>query len=93
MNENKGLVFAYILDGKGGGTAVDWKGIKKWHPDMGTLWIHVDYTNEEVKKWLHSDSNLNPLSCEILIEEDTAIDKSQDHRSPYTKKRKERAFL
>ena len=71
MNENKGLVFAYILDGKGGGTAVDWKGIKEWNPDIGTLWIHVDYTSEEVKNWLHSDSNLSPLSCEILIEEDT----------------------
>jgi len=71
MNENKGLVFAYILDGKGGGKAVDWKGIKKWNPDMGTLWIHVDYTSEEVKKWLHSESNLSPLSCEILVEEDT----------------------
>ena len=54
MNENKGLIFAYILDGKGGGTAVDWKGIKEWNPDMGVLWIHVDYTNEEVKKWLRS---------------------------------------
>jgi hypothetical protein len=37
MNENKGLIFACILDGKGGGTAVDWEGIKKWNPDMGTL--------------------------------------------------------
>ena len=71
MNENKGLIFEYILDGKGGGTAADWKGIKEWNPDMGTLWIHVDYTNEEVKKWLRSGSNLNSLSCEILIEEDT----------------------
>jgi len=71
MNENKGLIFAYILDGKGGGTAVDWKGIKEWNPDMGTLWIHVDYTNEEVKKWLRSESNLSSLSCEILLEEDT----------------------
>jgi zinc transporter len=38
---------------------------------MGILWIHVDYTTEEVKKWLHSESNLSPLSYEILVEEDT----------------------
>ena len=27
MNSNDGLIFAYIIDGEGGGTAVDWKGI------------------------------------------------------------------
>ena len=71
MNENKGLIFGYILDGKGGGAAVDWKGIKNWNPDMGTLWIHVDYTNEKVEKWLRSESHLSSLSCEILMEKDT----------------------
>jgi zinc transporter len=71
MNVNNGLIFAYILDAKGGGSAVDWKGINAWVPDMGTLWIHFDYTNEEVKKWLRSESNLSSLACEILIEEDT----------------------
>ena len=71
MNANKGLIFAYILDGKGGGAAVDWKGIKNWNPDMGTLWIHVDYTNEKVKKWLRSESNLGSLSYGILIDKDS----------------------
>ena len=26
MHSHDGLIFAYILDGDGGGTAVDWKG-------------------------------------------------------------------
>jgi zinc transporter len=71
MASNDGLIFAYLLDGNGGGIAVDWEGIKKWNPDMGTLWIHVDYTNEKVEKWLRSESHLSALSCEILIEKDT----------------------
>ena len=71
MDLNEGLIFAYILDGNGGGTPVDWEGIKKWNPDMGTLWIHVDYTNEKVEKWLLSESRLSSLSCEILMEKDT----------------------
>jgi zinc transporter len=71
MDPNDGLIFAYILDGNGGGTPVDWEGIKKWNPDMGTLWIHVDYTNEKVEKWLLSESRLSSLSCEILMEKDT----------------------
>jgi zinc transporter len=71
MDPNDGLIFAYILDGNGGGTPVDWEGIKKWNPDMGTLWIHVDYTNEKVQKWLLSESRLSSLSCEILMEKDT----------------------
>ena len=27
MDSNDGLIFAYIIDGEGGGTAVDWQGI------------------------------------------------------------------
>jgi zinc transporter len=71
MDSNDGLIFAYILDGIGGGSAVDWKGIKKWNPDMGMLWIHVNYSNENVKKWLRAESNLSSLSCEILTETET----------------------
>ena len=47
MNENNGLVFAYILDGKFGGTAVDWKGIKNLYILLTTSPIflnkYIDY--------------------------------------------------
>ena len=71
MDSNDGLIFGYILDGDGGGTAIDWQGVSNWQSEKGPLWIHLDYSNEKVKQWLQTDSKLGALSCEILMEEDT----------------------
>ena len=71
MNSNSGLLFAYILDGKGGGTAIDWKGLREWRPEKDPLWVHLDFSNEKVQNWMQSESNLSPLSCDILVEQDT----------------------
>jgi zinc transporter len=37
MDSNDGLIFAYLLDGEGGGNAVAWQGISDWQSDMGVL--------------------------------------------------------
>ena len=71
MNSNNGLLFAYILDGKGGGTAIDWQGLREWRPEKGPLWVHLDFSNDKVQSWMQSESNLSPLSCDILVEQDT----------------------
>ena len=60
MKENDGLVFGYVLDGNGGGQGIDWKKLKQWSPERGTLWLHFDYTSERVKKWLAGESRLSP---------------------------------
>jgi len=70
-NSTDGLIFAYILDGKGGGQVIDWAGLEKWTPDQGILWIHLDYTKPKVQKWLAAESGLNELSIDILKEQDT----------------------
>ena len=71
MNHNNGLIFGYILDGKGGGTPIAWEKLGQWTPDQGTLWIHLDYSSETVKSWLYTESHLSQISCELLLEEDT----------------------
>ncbi len=71
MDSNDGLIFAYIIDGDGGGSAVDWQGISDWRPEKGLLWIHLDYSNEQVKQWLQTESKLSALSCDILMEQET----------------------
>ena len=71
MDSNDGLIYARILDGDGGGIAVDWQGIGDWQPEKGPLWIHLDYSSEQVKQWLQTDSRLSKLACDILMEEDT----------------------
>ena len=42
MKSDEGLIYAYVLNGIGGGDPVDWKGAMEWQPDQGPLWIHID---------------------------------------------------
>ena len=71
MSEKDGLIFGYILDGEGNGVPISWERVGQWTPDQGTLWVHLDYTTEEVQTWLETKSQLSEITREILIEEDT----------------------
>ena len=71
MIENNALVFAYLLDGKGGGEPLDWSGIESWDINQGLLWIHLDSKNPESYSWLNEKSGLKSLTCESLLEQDT----------------------
>jgi zinc transporter len=66
-----GLVFAFVLDGKGGGTPLDMEAVRRREPHQGTLWVHLDYTDEQAQRWLEQDSGLDPLVAEALAAEDT----------------------
>jgi len=71
MSEQQGLVFAHVLDGQGGGQAIDWKGVKQWAAQQGVLWLHLDYANEKVQRWLSDDSGLGSILSESLLAEET----------------------
>ncbi|MFC1815761.1 hypothetical protein ACFL0M_07410 [Thermodesulfobacteriota bacterium] len=71
IDKKNGLIFRSVLDGKGGGAAVDWDSVKQWTLEKGMLWVHLDFTAEEVQKWLETGSILSEISRELLIEEDT----------------------
>jgi zinc transporter len=66
-----GLVFAFVLDGKGGGKATDLEGIRDWVPENGTLWAHLDYTGAAARDWLFNESGINPIMAEALTAEET----------------------
>ncbi len=70
MNSD-GLIFARILDGSGGGRNIDWEDLEQWTPESGLLWVHLDYSVKEAQQWLDEKSGLSPLTCEMLVEEDT----------------------
>ena len=55
MNSEETLVYAYVLDGKGGGKAVDWTAIANWNPRQGLLWIHLDSEIDETRVWLENE--------------------------------------
>jgi len=58
---NDGLIAAYILDKKGGGRQIAWDGIDSWQPDQGLLWIHFDYSSQNVQEWLFGKSGLEEV--------------------------------
>lgn len=68
---NDGLIAAYILDKKGGGRQIGWDGIDSWQPDQGLLWIHFDYSSQNVQEWLFGKSGLEEVICDALTEEDS----------------------
>ncbi len=71
MNENDGLIFAYILNGTGGGQGLDWNGVTTWSAEKGLLWLHLDYANQRVQGWLSESSTLSTILVESLLAEDT----------------------
>lgn len=71
MEADSGLLYAFTLDGDGGGQRLDWDHIRNWREDQGPLWLHIDYSNEGARQWLRTESGLGSLSCDILMEQDT----------------------
>ena len=71
MSEKNGLVFAFNLDGKGGGEALTFEGIRKWRPPQGTLWVHLNYTSATSKDWLSRESGIAPVIVDALTAEET----------------------
>jgi zinc transporter len=71
MNEGQALVYAFLLDGEGGGKALDWPAIDNRDSAQGLLWIHLDSKNPETRSWLLQKSGLSPLTCESLLEQET----------------------
>ena len=67
MDEDQGLITAYILDGKGKGTQIGWEEIRNWAPGKGVLWVHLDYTSPEARQWITQEADLEEvLSCALL---------------------------
>ncbi len=71
MRNGEALVYAYVLDGKGGGIALDWKAIDDWNPSQGLLWIHLDSKTDETRVWLEKKSGLSEITRESLLDQGT----------------------
>jgi len=65
-----GLIHAFVLDGHGGGEALDWDGIERWRPEHGVLWVNVDYADQDVQAWLGMRSGLDPIVRDALLDRD-----------------------
>ena len=65
------LISAYLLDGAGGGTEFGWDEIRTWSEKQGTLWMHLDYKEEQGQQWFAEESGLDPVIVEALLADDT----------------------
>jgi len=65
-----GLLHAFLLDGRGGATVLDWERIRRWTPADGVLWLVLDYTRPDAARWLDTESGIDPLMREALVDTD-----------------------
>lgn len=69
--EIDGLICAYLLDGAGGGTALDWAGVRAWTPGDGVLWVHLDRLVEPARAWMLNESGISQVVSETLLADET----------------------
>ncbi|GJL82962.1 MAG: transporter [marine bacterium B5-7] len=67
MQHTDGLLFAYKLDGNGGGVPLDWNDIREWKPEDGVLWIHLDRTGDEANEWMREYTGLDDATASALL--------------------------
>lgn len=71
MISGKSLLAAFVLDGKGGGREIGWEEINCWTPQDGLLWVHADYTEQDVRTFISETSRVEDVVAEMLLAEET----------------------
>lgn len=71
MTEGNAIIYAYLLDGRGGGKALDRAAIDSWEAGDGLLWIHLDSKVEDARTWLADKSGLSRIPRESLLDQET----------------------
>ncbi len=65
-----GLICALQLDGKGGGTPLDWEQVYAHQPKNGVMWLHLDHRAEDARHWLIEKSGVDAISQAALLASD-----------------------
>jgi len=66
-----GLVAAFLLDGAGGGRALDFAAVRRWRPGDGLMWVHMDLTAPATARWIADEAGLDPVVSEALLQAET----------------------
>ena len=64
---DEGLVFGVVLDGKGGVRQVGWRDLDQPLAEGEILWLHLDYEHERVVRWIEESSGLDEFSKMALM--------------------------
>ncbi len=67
------LLFARVLDGKGGARPAGWEEVQHWRPhdDEPVLWLHLDRTAPGIREWLADRFDIPAPTIELLTSEAT----------------------
>ncbi|HSR54729.1 MAG TPA: zinc transporter ZntB [Alphaproteobacteria bacterium] len=68
--QDTGLIYAYVLDGKGGGRKVNLEEATTWKPGEGFLWVHLDWNEAAAIQWINANVEA-PEVAETLTTGDT----------------------
>ena len=66
-----GVLHAVLLDGQGGASRLDQAGLASWQPEQGTLWVHLDYTDDGAWRWLSDSKDVTPAVIDSLLTMET----------------------
>jgi len=67
------LLFGRVLDGQGGGRAIDWDEVHGWQPSVSgeVLWVHLCRNREGVQDWLEAQLGIPEPTAELLTSDQT----------------------
>jgi zinc transporter len=71
MTNDKGLVFACVLDGQGGARFGTWDLVAAWKPADGILWMHMDHRVQATRTWVREQSGLDEISTAAMLADET----------------------
>ena len=68
-----GLLYARVLDGRGGAREIHWDELKNWSQSSPSevLWVHLDRTIPGVRDWLISQFDIAEATADVLISNET----------------------
>ena len=68
--EDEGLLFACVLDGRGGARLTGWEEVEG-APETDGLWVHLERADPRAQAWLRQRAGLTPVTIEALLAEET----------------------
>ncbi|MBF0382791.1 MAG: zinc transporter ZntB [Magnetococcales bacterium] len=71
MEPRDGLIFAFILNGQGGGEELGWDKIRSWNPGQGFLWVHIQPDQSQAVDWVSKECGLDDILTTALLDTDS----------------------
>lgn len=81
IEANKWLVGAVLLDGQGGATLLSETQVKKWKPQKGLLWMHLNLSHADAVRFLQKDKLLDDWTKETLTNVSQSRPRSVIHKN------------